>query len=284
MKPTILFVDDEPKILSTLKRMFARNADVMIANEGPMALEILQRNKIDVVVCDQRMPGMSGIDVLRAAREISPNTIRIVLTGYADLEAAIDAVNQGEVYRYINKPWSNEELLVTVLEATKKAASLPDQEPEDTRLEEGLRLKDCGVLILDKDRDLVNSILFGMGDDASIYTCDTPDNAFQVLKAQDIGVLIADSDIGGQEVTSTIFNIKAEYPDLVVIIVTYRADIIHIVELINKGQIFRFIPKPTTFNVLEPNIKAAVAAYFRTDSGKRLKQKLAEEDDNEPWY
>ena len=160
----------------------------------------------------------------------------------------------------------------------------PQQRPADTELEQGVSLRDCGVLILDKDRDLVNSVLFGMGDDASIYTCDTPDNAFQVLQAQDIGVLIADSDIGGEEVTQAIFRIKAEYPDLIVIIVTYRADIVHVVELINKGQIFRFVPKPTSFTVLEPNIKAAVAAYFRTASGIKLREKLAEDDGGENWY
>ena len=65
---------------------------------------------------------------------------------------------------------------------------------------------------------------------------------------------------------------------------TYRSDIVHVVELINKGQIFRFVPKPTSFAVLEPNIRAAVAAYFRTASGLKLLEKLAEDDSDEIWY
>lgn len=287
MRPTVLFVDDEPKILNTLKRMFHRDCDVLTADGGEGAVEILGRESVDVIVCDQRMPGMTGIDVLRQAKKLSPRTTRIVLTGYADLDAAIRAVNEGEVYRYVNKPWSNEELIVTVLAAAKQAFEHgfadPAEKVNDDPDREGklLSLVDCGVLIMDKDRDLLNTILFGLGDQASLYTADTPENALQIMKAQDVGVLIADTDIGGEEITSAIFKIKEHYPDLVVMIVTYRADVVHVVELINSGHIFRFIPKPTSFNVLLPNIEAAIEAFSHTPSGILIKEKHEENDDSE---
>ncbi|GAB4183609.1 MAG: response regulator [Wenzhouxiangellaceae bacterium] len=280
MKPTVLFVDDEPKILATLKRMFQRDCEVVIADNGADAIELLSDGSIDVIVCDQRMPGMSGIDVLRKARELSPRTERIVLTGYADLDAAIRAVNEGEVYRYVNKPWSNEELIITVLAAGKKA--LAEAEQQSHQAAQNFDIHQCGVLILDKDRDLVNTIFYGLGDQASVYTADTPDNAMQILKGRDIGVLVADTDIGGREVTEAIFKFKSEYPDLVVMIVTYRADIVHVVELINSGQIYRFIPKPTSLNILLPNLKSAIETYFRTPAGIRRLEELAKEDD-EDW-
>jgi len=283
MKPTVLFVDDEPKVLATLKRMFMRDCEVLVANEGTMALELLQRRQVHVVVCDQRMPGMSGIEVLQAARQIAPQTVRVVLTGYADLEAAIDAVNKGEVYRYVSKPWSNEELLVTVLAAAKIAMAAADAPAQESTEEPATLAAECGILILDKDRDLVNSILFGMGDQAKIFTADTPDNAMQVMNAQDIGVLVADSDVGGEEMTSAITQMRSKNPDLVVIIVTFRADIVHVMDLINRGHIFRFIPKPTNFNVLQPNIQAAIQAYFRTSAGSALKQKLERDDHDNHW-
>lgn len=284
MKPTILFVDDEPKVLATLRRMFMRDCNVLVAEEGKLALRLLAQHKVDVLVCDQRMPEMAGIEVLRAAREISPRTVRIVLTGYADLDAAIRAMNEGEVYKYVSKPWSNEELLVTVLGAAKKAQSADAEvHSEEIPEDQSIRITDCGLLILDKDRDLVNSIMFGLGDQASTFTADTPDNALQIMRAQDIGVLIADSDMGGEETTNAIFKIKKLYPDLVVMIVTFRSDIVHVMELINSGQIFRFIPKPTNFNILEPNIRAAVQAYFRTPAGKVLREKRRLEEAGPSW-
>lgn len=115
MRPAILFVDDEENILSALVRLFRKeDYEILTAPNGMDALKIMEEKDVSLVISDNRMPGMSGIDLLARASEISPDTMRIMLTGYSDLEAAIAAINKGEVYRFITKPWNDEELKLTV--------------------------------------------------------------------------------------------------------------------------------------------------------------------------
>lgn len=109
-KLSVLFVDDEPYILESLKELFSKKYRVFTATSGEDALEIARQNDIAIVMSDQRMPGMKGVEVLRAIRELSPNTMRILLTGFADVDAILDSVNVGEVFRYVRKPWDVDNL------------------------------------------------------------------------------------------------------------------------------------------------------------------------------
>ena len=115
MKNSILFVDDEESIINSLKRLF-RNEDyeIFTATSGEKGLDIMENNEISLIISDHMMPEMTGVEFLARTREVSSDTIRIMLTGYADLQASIDAINKGEVYRFITKPWNDEELKVTV--------------------------------------------------------------------------------------------------------------------------------------------------------------------------
>ncbi len=111
----VLFVDDEVAILKSLKRLFLDDSFEVLTSTSPLeALKILQEKEIPVVVSDQRMPEMTGTDFLQKVKEGWPDTVRMVLTGYADLEAALAAINQGNVYRFINKPWDNADLKLAV--------------------------------------------------------------------------------------------------------------------------------------------------------------------------
>ena len=116
MKPnTILIVDDEENILKSLERLLEDEGYKMFfANSGDNGLEIIKREDIQMVISDHRMPGMDGIKFLSEIKKILPDTIRIMLTGYADVDMAIKAINEGEVYRFITKPWNNNELLGAV--------------------------------------------------------------------------------------------------------------------------------------------------------------------------
>lgn len=115
-KGKILFVDDEENILRSLQRLFMdEEVEVFIASSGAKGLEILAGEKeVGVIVSDQRMPEMTGVDFLEKSKALSPQSIRILLTGYADVNAAIDAINRGGTFRYLNKPWNDEELVQTV--------------------------------------------------------------------------------------------------------------------------------------------------------------------------
>lgn len=107
----LLMVDDEPNILAALKRLLrGDHYQVYSANDGPQGLAVLAEHPVDVIVSDQRMPGMLGADFLRKARELAPDTIRIMLSGYTELQSVTDAVNEGAIYKFLTKPWDDEQL------------------------------------------------------------------------------------------------------------------------------------------------------------------------------
>jgi putative two-component system response regulator len=113
-KHTVLFVDDEPDIVATLYRYFRRDYRCLRATSGAEAIEILNNESVDLLLCDQRMPEVTGDQVLSHAYQVQPNNIRILLTGYADFESLVKSVNSGHMYRYIAKPWDIDELKITL--------------------------------------------------------------------------------------------------------------------------------------------------------------------------
>lgn len=113
----VLYVDDEQTNLFSFKASFRRDFNVITANSGEEALKLLESSTIHVIVSDQRMPGMTGIEFLQQAKVKYPEPIRILLTGYADINAVIDAINKGEVYRYVTKPWNTDELKTIIIAA-----------------------------------------------------------------------------------------------------------------------------------------------------------------------
>jgi putative two-component system response regulator len=117
----VLFVDDEQNILSAVKRMLISDPIcVLTATSALEGMELVKRNTVAVIVSDNMMPGMNGIDFLTWTKTVSPDSVRILMTGYADLRAAIDAINRGEVFRFITKPWDDMELRQTVLDSIAK--------------------------------------------------------------------------------------------------------------------------------------------------------------------
>ncbi len=122
----VLFVDDEANILRSLRRLFVgEDYDVLTAGSGEEALEIIKdADNLALIVSDQRMPGMTGAQLLEKSKVNAPEALRIVLTGYADLQAATDAINKGGAFRYISKPWNNDELLQTIRDGVEKYALL----------------------------------------------------------------------------------------------------------------------------------------------------------------
>ena len=119
--PTLLFVDDEPSILSALRRLFRPHGyRIFVAESGAAGLAILEQETIDLVISDMRMPEMDGASFLKQVRARWPKVMRILLTGYADINSTVSAINEGEIYRYIAKPWDDNEILSTVREATER--------------------------------------------------------------------------------------------------------------------------------------------------------------------
>ena len=133
MTENVLFVDDEEYVLSALRRVCADDEEIraFMAGNAAEALEILKHEEIAVLVSDHRMPGTTGTDLLKQAKAISPDTVKILMTGYADLPTAIEAINICEVFRFIVKPWDNDELLRTVHEGVHRYRLVQSLRRED---------------------------------------------------------------------------------------------------------------------------------------------------------
>lgn len=117
MKHKILIVDDEEANLRALERIFRGDYSVLTVRSGDEALAILAHHDIALLISDQRMPGMTGIELLERTVQLRPQMARILLTGYTDVSTLIEAVNCGHVYKFVTKPWSNDDLCVTVSRA-----------------------------------------------------------------------------------------------------------------------------------------------------------------------
>ena len=120
-EPTVLIVDDEPRVLDALEVVLAAEFRVVRASHGQDALRRLaDEPEVAVILTDQRMPGMSGIELLRQSQERSPDALRIVLTAYTDVDSLMDAINTGQIYHFLPKPWDPHELLLVVRRAAER--------------------------------------------------------------------------------------------------------------------------------------------------------------------
>jgi len=116
----ILAVDDEQSSLNAMYRTLRREYDVILSLNGQSALEVLKNQKVAIVLADQRMPEMTGVEFFKKSMEIQPDAVRILITGYSDTEAIIQAINEGQVFYYINKPWEPDELRIIIRQASEK--------------------------------------------------------------------------------------------------------------------------------------------------------------------
>jgi putative nucleotidyltransferase with HDIG domain len=152
---SVLFVDDEVNILKALQRLLrSEDMNVVTASRGQEALEILDRTPVQVVVTDQRMPEMSGVDLLSSIRERYPDIVRMMLTGFTEMDVAVDAINRGQIYRLITKPWNDDDLRTTIRQAFDHA----DLKSEIRRLnlvtrEQNFKLQDMNRNLEEKVRE-----------------------------------------------------------------------------------------------------------------------------------
>lgn len=145
---SILLVDDESNITAAIKRLLrGERYQVFTANSGQQGLEIMAQHAISVVISDQRMPEMTGVDFLRIVKVLYPETIRVVLSGYTDLRSITDAINEGAIYKFLTKPWEDEVLLMNIREAFQ----LYDLKMDNQRLTEQVKQTNRELSMLNKD-------------------------------------------------------------------------------------------------------------------------------------
>lgn len=144
----ILIVDDEENVRNALRRSLRREGyEMYFASQPSEGLELLQHTKVDLVISDHLMPNMTGLEFLKLVRDRHPDTVRMMLTGHADMQTAIDAINHGEIYRFLTKPWDDTELKVTLFLAFEQL----ELERENRRLLAMVRSQHRFLTQLEKD-------------------------------------------------------------------------------------------------------------------------------------
>lgn len=147
-KHNILIVDDERQIIKSLKRLLNSEAYLIFSTTMPEeAVEILQQSKIDVMVCDQRMPNISGLELLKYSKRISPGTVKILMTGYSDIDIAVSSINEGNIFYYISKPWDNENLKAVIKRAVEYSS---EQKENEAKLSAAINDKNQWLELLNK--------------------------------------------------------------------------------------------------------------------------------------
>ncbi len=133
-KISILYVDDEMNNLVSFKAVFRIKYNIFTAISGEEAIKILKNKQINIIITDQRMPQMTGVEFLESILDEFPDPIRILLTGYADMNAVIDAINKGKIFHYLTKPWNEEELDMAITRAFEVYQQKMDEKEMNSKL------------------------------------------------------------------------------------------------------------------------------------------------------
>lgn len=166
MSFNVLLVDDEDDIRMALKRCLRREGYTLVeASGGAEALSVVARQAIDIVVTDQMMPEMTGLELLKRMRDVHPHIVRIVLTGYADFDVVKSAINEAEIFRFLTKPWDDDDLRLTL----RNAAHRLSLERENTRLSAKVREHEARLRELERNHPGITSV---MRDDSGAIVID----------------------------------------------------------------------------------------------------------------
>jgi DNA-binding NtrC family response regulator len=333
---TVLFVDDERRVLTSMRAMFRRDYEVLLANSGQEAIDLLRDHTVDVIVSDQRMPGMTGVEVLKAVKRLAPNAMRILLTGYADLKAIEASINEGEVFRYLTKPCPSEELKEAIGLATdiavngeqaaaeparrhsaaqpQRADAAPAQGPASTnstrpqpavaqpthqaapvrsampapltpimrrpahkpgtmkvdRRDGRSDIHDVDLLVLTRDATMVAAIETALDGSHRLHHVQSLEAAVAALEAHPIGVLVTDTAVSEEQIATLTTTLKRHVPELVTIVASARSDARLLIDLINYGQIFRFLVKPLHGGQCRLSVESAVIKHRELASDPAL--------------
>jgi response regulator RpfG family c-di-GMP phosphodiesterase/tRNA A-37 threonylcarbamoyl transferase component Bud32 len=257
-KARLLFVDDEERILNALRSVFRNQYNVFTASSGPEAMEFLKRFRPHVVISDQRMPEMTGVEFLRQVKDFAPQTVRILLTGYSDLASIVGSINDGEVFRFISKPWDNAEIQKTIGEAAAIALELADMAAAPVIVPDKLG---SGILVLNPDQSVFRAVNELMSSVCPVLHAPDMERALAILTEKEIAVIIADIRSGDQKSVATFKLLKQDHPEILAILTTEASDSELVIELINQAQVFRFLSKPLNLKLLQQHVHAALARY-----------------------
>jgi response regulator RpfG family c-di-GMP phosphodiesterase len=273
--PIVLFVDDEERILRSLRMLFRGRCEILTTTSGKEAIEWVRQRPVHVVVSDQRMPGVTGVEVLRAVAEHSPATMRILLTGYADMEAVTASVNDGEIFRFIEKPWNAAHLIDTVMQAARIATrdfALAASRPAQISAPTGAPFASIAarMLVLDDGNALATQVRELLPAAVHIDHVHDLESALEFLAEHDVAVIVAALSSADGDVADALKQLKQLRPATLAIVVSSLRDSRLLIGLINEGQVFRFLLQPAPRELLRRGLIAALERHAQLRAQSNL--------------
>jgi DNA-binding NtrC family response regulator len=281
--PSVLFVDDEERILRSLRMLFRGRCEILTTTSGREAIDWVRQRPVHVVVSDQRMPGVSGVEVLRAVAEHSPATMRVLLTGYADMDAVTASVNEGEIYRFVEKPWNGPYLLDVVDQAARVAvrdfaaaaerAVAAKRAPIPAAPPAALLPIAARVVVLDEAAAIAAQVRELLPDAVQVDHARDLEGALDLLAEHDVAVVVAHLSSAGGDVADALKQLKRLRPATLAIVISPLRDSRLVIGLINEGQIFRFLLQPPVRELLRRGLIAALERHAELRTSTNLLQR-----------
>jgi serine/threonine-protein kinase len=201
---------------------------------------------------------MTGVELLRRVKALAPNTVRMLLTGYSDLAATVGSINDGEVFRFISKPWDNQEIQRIVAEAAAIAIDLAATAVSPPILPDRM---DAGILVIEAQDETLRAVTRLVGGACPVFHARSLEEGLNQLEAHEIALIVADIASRGEDIVAAFKLLKQERPEILAIVLTEASDSELVIELINQAQIFRFINKPVNPDLLRQHAQAALIRY-----------------------
>lgn len=266
-KARLLLIDDEERILRSLTQSFRDDYEVWSTSNPDQALAWVQQRVFHVVLCDQRMPSLPGVELLRRIRQLSPHTVRLLLTGYSDIPAIIASINEGEIWRYVAKPWEAAALSLTVAQAAEIGLQL-DRLGAGAAQARAQPPQPLPILVFDDDPEVAVRIADLAGPGFEIVGASTLEAATSFIAAQPAPIVITETTLGGVDTTPLLRALKQASPDLSLLVLASRQDAGLLIQLVNQCQIFRFLSKPIVAQRVQEALQAARAHQQRLLAGR----------------
>jgi response regulator RpfG family c-di-GMP phosphodiesterase len=279
----ILFVDDEPNLLEGVKRQLHSLFKVETVTGGAQALEMMNTaGPIAVIVSDMRMPDMDGIQLLRRIKDSAPQTVRIMLSGNADLQTAMDAVNEGSIFRFLSKPCPTETLVKALeagLEQYRKVAAEQEllgktMSTSSSSAKPAKNIPPEKILFVDDELNVLQALQRQLRNLFNIETASSGAEALQVVTcAGPFAVVVADMRMPAMDGIQFLTRLKEAAPQAVRMMLSGNADQQTAVDAINAGSILRFLNKPCPTETLSKALEAGIEQYRLVMAEKELLEK-----------
>lgn len=284
---TLLLVDDEPAVLKSLQRVFLDDYNVFTAESGDEALSLLEKEQVHLVVSDFRMPGMDGLQLLHKVKERWPETIRVMLTGYADVDAVMDDISSGVIYRFFSKPWDDDSLklgvrlalqqynLILTIKRMKQEKAVYTVRDDDFHLaaeKHGEGDSAYSLLFVDDESAVLNSLKRVFQDDYNVMTAESGAEALAILEKEHVHLIVSDFKMPGMDGLQLLHTVKERRPETIRVMLTGAADVDSVMDDISEGVIYKFVSKPWQDEDLKMSVRLALRQYALISEIKKLQK------------